>query len=358
MSQAEVFLKRSTLENCLNWFQSQFRERVVFPIENLFPSYALPQEIQAVLRQTADIQEKVRARQDASVNVANLLQSLTGTNPAGPMLFKQMVLRYRRWRVDQTERLTEKTIHLELTGTLEEEGKALDRLTEEGWFQQIETMRLPLPKDFLPVQFIEQSATNQPQPPARQYDEKFHILQAPTLFLQDLAYFRGRCEDREVSLAVAFLDIDHFKAFNDRHSETEVDRNLLPRFMQEIEAHVFHHGYAYRQGGDEYLILLPSMSSSFALIFLDDLRRKLARLNYQRIQGHTTVSIGVCIAGPDCALTDRELRDRANLAKQEAKAKGRDRIAYYDGTRFIREELRVFDAGQPPPGSSAAPSPS
>jgi diguanylate cyclase (GGDEF)-like protein len=361
MSPGEMVLEKQLLENCINWFQSQFRESVVSRIESQFPNCALPHEIQNVLRHTADFLRIIRDHQE-SIEMASLVQILSSADPgrplsadpARPLLFKQIVLRYRRWRTAQTEGYTEKTFHLELTGTLEEDVKALDVLAEQDFFQQIEPMRLARPKDFLPIQFIEQSATNQLRSPARQYDEKFHILQAPNLFLQDLAYFRGQCEDREVPMAIAFLDIDHFKGLNDRHSETTVDRNLLPRFMQEIEAHVFHHGYAYRQGGDEYLILLPSMSRKFTLLFLDELRCKLARLEYQGIEDRTTVSIGVCIAEPDCPLTDRELRDRANLAKKEAKSKGRNRIAYYDGPRFIQEELRVFDPDKPPPAPNEA----
>src|SRR5262249_58025263 len=124
----------------------------------------------------------------------------------------------------------------------------------------------------------------------RQYEEKFHILQAPQLFLSEVGYFRVKCEDRESPLAIAFVDIDDFKSLNSRHTETKVDRNLLPRFMQTVEAHVFHHGYAYRQGGDEYLILLPSLSGPMSISFLDELRCKLADLSYPDIPEKTTVS--------------------------------------------------------------------
>src|SRR6516162_9933128 len=58
---------------------------------------------------------------------------------------------------------------------------------------------------------------------------------------------------RGIILAIAFLDIDDFKTFNTKYGETKIDLNLLPRFMQALEAHVYHHGHAYRQGGDEYL---------------------------------------------------------------------------------------------------------
>ena len=178
----------------------------------------------------------------------------------------------------------------------------------------------------------------------RQYDEKFHILQAPQLFLPDLTYFRARCDDRETPLAIAFVDIDDFKKFNTSHGETKVDRNVLPRFMQTIEAHLFHHGFAYRQGGDEYLILLPSLSRPLAVAFLDELRRKLADLAYPDVKEKTTVSIGLCIVDADCPLTDRELRGRANGAKQFAKENGRNCIATYRGSRFVDQELQLAPA--------------
>lgn len=147
-------------------------------------------------------------------------------------------------------------------------------------------MRLPRAKDFLPLQHIEQSAISESRLAPRQYDEKFHILQAPALFLPDLAYFRARCEIRDAPLTVAFLDIDDFKRFNSAHGETRVDRNLLPRFMQTVEAHVYHHGFAYRQGGDEYLVMLPSLSKELAIAFLDELRCKLAALKYPEVRDY------------------------------------------------------------------------
>jgi len=182
---------------------------------------------------------------------------------------------------------------------------------------------------------------NQVPFPARQHDEKFHILQAPHLFFPDLAYFRAKCEDRDRPLAITFVDIDDFKAFNTKHTETKVDRNLLPRFMQTIEAHVFHHGFAYRQGGDEYLVLLPSLSKALAIAFLDELRRELAELEYPEIQDKATVSIGLCIVESDCPFTDRELLDRASRAKKFAKDSGKNCIATYEGPRFIAQELHV-----------------
>ncbi|MGL4550863.1 MAG: hypothetical protein ACRC33_06720 [Gemmataceae bacterium] len=55
------------------------------------------------------------------------------------------------------------------------------------------------------------------------------------------------------------------------------------------------------------------------------------------------MSIGLCIVEPGCPLTDRELRDRASLAKKFAKQRGRDRIATYREHRFTWHELEVAE---------------
>lgn len=336
-------LNKTLLENALHWFQPDvLRGRLLNPITSQFPNFALPRELESIIRGTDELLNAVRAWAGEAMTVVEIGQKLSAIDPNHQPLLKQIILLYRRHRAAYTETKTEKTFHPELLNTLEEEVKVLDGLVNENWFQKIAMLRLPRLKDFLPVQYIESAFASQAPLAARQYDEKFHILQAPGLFLSDLAYFRAKCEDRDVPLAIAFLDIDNFKQFNTKHTETKVDRNLLPRFMQAIEAHVFQHGFAYRQGGDEYLILIPSLSRALCIAFLDELSIKLAGLNYPEIEGSTTVSIGLCVVEPDCPLTDRELRDRASLAKQFAKAEGRNCIATYDGSRMISDELRIL----------------
>jgi diguanylate cyclase (GGDEF)-like protein len=341
MNQSESSLEKGLLLNALQWFQPDFHQKLVSPIESQFPGFPFAGEIQAVLDQTSQIRQIIDAWEGSPLPLSEVGERLSTQTSDKLGLFKQLVLRYRRERAAYTERLLEKTFHVELTSNVEQEIQTLDALVNEPWFKAIGPSRLPRLKDYLPVQFIEQSGASQAELAPRQYDEKFHILQSPSLFLPDLAYLRAKCEVRDASLTVAFVDIDDFKKFNTDHSETKVDRNLLPRFMQALEAHVYHHGFAYRQGGDEYLILLPSFSWALAISFLDELRLKRFALKYPEIDGSTTVSIGLCIADPDCPLTDRELRDRANEAKEFAKKQGKNCIATYKGARLISSELEV-----------------
>jgi len=345
MSEPGAPATKQMIQNALNWFEPHLRQTLISPIQIQFPNYRLAREVQAVLDGLASITRLAQEWAGNSIPLKDFLAKMSNVDPKLLPLFKRIILLYRRDRAAHTERYTEKTFHLELADTLEEEVKALELLSAVEDFQRIEHLRLPRLKDFLPVQYIESAEFGRAPFLPRQYDEKFHILQAPQLFLPDVGYFRAKCEDRETPFAIAFVDIDDFKSkFNTPHGETKVDRNLLPRFMQTIEAHLFHHGYAYRQGGDEYLILLPSLSKPLAISFLDELRCKLAVLSYPDIAERTTVSIGLCAADSDCPLTDRELLDRANRAKQFAKECGKNRIASYQGSRFIDQELDVAKA--------------
>ena len=333
-------LKKLQLDSVLLWFQTSFRTNLTIPIEDQFPNFPLPSAVRAVLQRTEKI-KRIFDECEESVLTKILADKLSSADPNYLSLFRQMVLLYRRHRATDTEVLKEKTFHPEMVSTLEEDVLALDGLANEAWFQQIPNQPLPRLKDFFPVQYIESTTNKSIRLPERQYDEKFHILQAPQLFLPDLAFFRAKCEDRGSPLAIAFLDIDNFKQFNTTHTEPVVDRTVLPQFMQTMEAHVFHHGYAYRQGGDEYLMIVPSLSRALSVEFLDELRRKLADLQYPAIEGRTTVSVGLCVVDPDCHLTDRELLERASLAKKFAKDQGRNRIATYNGPRFKAGELTI-----------------
>jgi diguanylate cyclase (GGDEF)-like protein len=137
-----------------------------------------------------------------------------------------------------------------------------------------------------------------------------------------------------------YLDIDDFKRFNSTYSETIVDVVVLPRFMKALESSTFGKGHAYREGGDEYVLLLPNAGPS-VLQDLDNLRQRVANLAYRGVDLRTQVSIGLCIIGPDCYLTDAEVKQKANLAKEFAKQSGKNCIATYSDESFEADGLSI-----------------
>lgn len=157
----------------------------------------------------------VHQRSEELIDLVELIERDWSTDANIGFLLKQALLLYRRDRATYVEGLLAKTSDPEMTASLRQEIDELDAAENQDWFQNLEDWRLPRLKDILPLQIIEERAGSPPLPP-RAYDEKFRILYAPTLFLQDLAYFRSKCESRDAPVAVAFLDIDHFKSFNEK----------------------------------------------------------------------------------------------------------------------------------------------
>lgn len=265
-------------------------------------------------------------------------------------LLKRALIVWRRAEAVRIQELQEKTHHLEVLGALDKDIQILDDLCKADWFSRTAVAPIPRVADLIPVQRVESFIVGENPLSPRKYDEKFHILLAPELFLTDLEIFRKQTDLRGTVTAVAFIDIDNFKAFNTKYSETKVDRNILPRFMQLLEAHVHFHGAAYRQGGDEYLLLIPGLSSALSLAFLEELRQKIAKHTYPQIERSLTVSIGVCFADPECHLTNRELQQMANFAKErakgtpdeKAKGAGKNRIAYYPSNSFRESDLVIY----------------
>jgi diguanylate cyclase (GGDEF)-like protein len=326
--------ERNLLIWCAEWFRDRFRKETVAQVQAEFPH--LEQ-----LRELAELEDRIQKLIDALAGQS--LEGLPGeVDDRWNALLKRVVLAYRLDKATEVERLREKTAHLEILERLDGVIRPLDELAGQGWFREAAPARVPRLSDYLDLERVEKHLDQELRLAEREYDEKFHILQAPALFLADLRYYREKCALRGATVAVAFLDIDDFKRrFNTPHGETKVDRRVLPRFMRTLEAHVAFHGHAYRQGGDEYLILLPGLSRDLAVAFLDELRRKLGQLEYPDVPEKTTVSVGLCVADPDCPLTDRELRDRANRAEAFAKQAGRNCIATYRGNQLTDDELYV-----------------
>jgi diguanylate cyclase (GGDEF)-like protein len=254
---------------------------------------------------------------------------------------KRLVLWQRRVLATKLEEPLSKTFHPELIANLERELEPLQEFMQADWFETTTPLRVPHLTEFLAIKFVEDMQEKSGGQERREYDEKFHILQAPALFMKDLRFYREKCELRSNGLVAAYLDVDNFKAFNTRYGETKIDRDLLPRFMELMESHVYMHGHGYRYGGDEYTLLLPNMSLAMGLGFLKEFQQKLRMVRYRGIDEQITVSIGMIWIGSDCFLTEREVEDRTNRAKNYAKKNGKNCVATYRGHYFSEKDLFV-----------------
>jgi diguanylate cyclase (GGDEF)-like protein len=152
-------------------------------------------------------------------------------------------------------------------------------------------------------------------------DQKFKILDAPDLLEGDKKIAFG-----PLGCSILFMDIDKFKLFNTKYTETVVDIFLLSPYQNLIVKLVEKHGFAYAQGGDETAILLPGFSKEMAFAFAENIRKiiEFTEFNIENDNIKLTVSIGVAHANNYASSND--LLNKANKAENEAKKQGRNRV--------------------------------
>jgi len=137
---------------------------------------------------------------------------------------------------------------------------------------------------------------------------------------------RATAEGRPLSLI--FLDIDHFKKFNDNYGHRMGDE-VLRLVAQSLERFFHGRGFACRWGGEEFVVVMPQHEADEATEFAERFRQFIGTRTVRSRQsgreiGRVTMSLG--IAGLVKGESAQLLIDRADQALYDAKAKGRDRV--------------------------------
>src|SRR5512142_2288534 len=127
---------------------------------------------------------------------------------------------------------------------------------------------------------------------------------------------------------VLFLDLDHFKQVNDTHGHL-VGSKLLAEIGYNIKSHLRLIDYAFRYGGDEFVVLLPQTGKDAALNvakrLLDDFRTTLL-LKDDGLNLNVRASMGVA-SYPEDAKSAHEIIRQADEMMYEVKNSTRDNIA-------------------------------
>ena len=131
-------------------------------------------------------------------------------------------------------------------------------------------------------------------------------------------------------LALVFGDVDHFKAFNDKHGHLEGDRALVA-VADVLKSVATRPGdLAARYGGEEFVLLLPNTSCDGALALAKQLiagiDEKAISHRASKVAKHVTISAGVAAMVPDVHIAPAKLIDLADEALYAAKHEGRHRV--------------------------------
>jgi diguanylate cyclase (GGDEF)-like protein len=122
------------------------------------------------------------------------------------------------------------------------------------------------------------------------------------------------------------VDIDHFKAINDRFGHVAGDTAL-----RAVAQCLIQHGeLAGRLGGEEFALLLPQRDPDEAWRAAESLRGEIAarEIDIDATAVTVTCSFGVAVGAPGDDIDD--LLRRADAALYAAKRAGRNLVAYFD----------------------------
>ncbi|MCE4059431.1 diguanylate cyclase [Pandoraea sputorum] len=131
------------------------------------------------------------------------------------------------------------------------------------------------------------------------------------------------------SLAVAFIDIDWFKRYNDTHGHQAGDAALAAVASAIGAALQRPSDAAGRYGGEEFIAVLPDTDALGAQRVAEGIRLAVDRLDLDHASsdfGHVTVSIGVACRQPQAGESVDMLVKAADRALYRAKATGRNRV--------------------------------
>ena len=130
-------------------------------------------------------------------------------------------------------------------------------------------------------------------------------------------------------LALAVLDLDHLRAYNDLRGRAAGD-DMLRRFGRQLgERFKRDTDFVARLGGEEFAVLLPGFDAVAAQALLDQLREDWRALVQEADPLHpVTVSIGLAAMQPSRPyLSPQGLLQAADEALYIAKHTGRDRLS-------------------------------
>lgn len=126
------------------------------------------------------------------------------------------------------------------------------------------------------------------------------------------------------SFALAMLDVDHFKQFNDSFGHQAGDEVLIS-VAKTLKENTRKVDFAARYGGEEFAVIFLDVDAARAARLAEKLRRKISEIEnpYRPI----TASFGVAMYGPTTP-TEQSLIKAADDALYRAKDAGRNRVEF------------------------------
>ncbi|WP_137820515.1 histidine kinase N-terminal 7TM domain-containing protein [Pseudomonas sp. 2FG] len=150
-------------------------------------------------------------------------------------------------------------------------------------------------------------------------------------FARELA----RAQREQMPIALALIDLDHFKRLNDTHGHLVGD-DVLKVVAQHLTDSLRSSDAVFRIGGEEFLLILPGAGVQEAQQRLALICRQLAGSPLPTRSGPQTVTLSAGLAfWPAQGQTLDELMQAADAALYEAKRSGRNQVCALAGASTL-----------------------
>jgi diguanylate cyclase (GGDEF)-like protein len=147
-----------------------------------------------------------------------------------------------------------------------------------------------------------------------------------------------KAEQEGGKLALAMIDIDHFKAFNDTCGHLDGDACLtkvgdaLSRIANDVK------GFGARYGGEEFALMLPGADAARMAEVGEMIRASIEALDMPHgvtPLGRITVSVGIAATSPIAGQNPLDLVEAADAGLYMAKRRGRNTVVAHGDIRAV-----------------------
>ena len=152
-----------------------------------------------------------------------------------------------------------------------------------------------------------------------------------TLLLTVLREQHALVKRKVMTCCVVMMDLDHFKTVNDAYGHQAGDRVLIA-CARYVMQHLRPYDKVFRYGGEEFVLILQSVSSDAAMEIVGHLRAGLAEMpiHYNDMLIGVTASFGIAPLDSDYSV--EQSLDNADQALYVAKSAGRNRTQLWNAT--------------------------
>jgi len=151
------------------------------------------------------------------------------------------------------------------------------------------------------------------------YNRRFFLDVLENEVARDKRYAQG--------LALAMMDLDHFKQINDTYGHAAGDM-VLREFAKMLKESLRESDIVCRYGGEEFVVIMPNTPTEGGWLVCERIRKKVSEypFEYNTTRFQITISAGVVEYAKDVDQSGDDLIKRADDAMYQAKNEGRNRV--------------------------------